>query len=540
MEYANISPDLIRGKVDPMIMKFLSERDMYCDEIFELSKDLSGGTYAIKKPTIYSALSRLEKKGWIRGYLVDNPRGGNRKYYNLTENGKNSLVERKDDWRFSKDVVDILLYGKLGKTKFGDAPDTEELRKVKAALEELDLEAMKRQQQLFEDQQFVENQKRLLQEQIKEETQVITQASAVIQEFLEEKSAEQAQEVDGQVKDTNGNITHLTQYITTNNYHPGYSNGVRNTGATHINHQNNAFSLPLTGANGLTAQSLSPVIQSDAVVQNINPYILGATAVEPEPSAIFEEYKAEEKNEEVIGQSPQVFQSTQIAIEAPEQDKHYPPTDNRLARYVQPGEYVVMPTKTASPVIMPNLLFPEEPVVQSYVPQPTIGVLSSENAFVIDIKPFVRHANIQDRNFILYNRLKAMVSIGVALILIALLAITNALLNNTSVSGVHTIFVFGYVSLVVYLLVNLAVFAVFPRLKRLNAFYNWEWWVRLLIFGSLVIITLGVNFASGLTDQSATSYHIAFLLVPMFVSFAVMLEWAGLYIMRNAQFFKSN
>ena len=77
-----ISADLIRGHINTIILRTLDERDKYGYEIMNEIEEKSHGQYALKQPTLYSALKRLESQGYIKAYWKTDEvsSGGRRKY----------------------------------------------------------------------------------------------------------------------------------------------------------------------------------------------------------------------------------------------------------------------------------------------------------------------------------------------------------------------------------------------------------------------------------------------------------------------------
>lgn len=104
-----ISSDLLRGHTDTMILKLLMSGDRYGYEITKRLQTDSGGEYELKEATMYSSLKRLESDGNIRWYWGDETQGGRRKYYSMTEKGKQTYQENKDNWEYAKRVLDRLL-----------------------------------------------------------------------------------------------------------------------------------------------------------------------------------------------------------------------------------------------------------------------------------------------------------------------------------------------------------------------------------------------------------------------------------------------
>ncbi|MBN9391805.1 MAG: PadR family transcriptional regulator [Chloroflexi bacterium] len=104
-----ISPDLLRGHTDTMILRLLLGGDKYGYEISKLIQANSNGEYELKEATMYSSLKRLENDGGITSYWGDETQGGRRKYYRVTEKGREIYFENKQNWEYAKQVLDQLL-----------------------------------------------------------------------------------------------------------------------------------------------------------------------------------------------------------------------------------------------------------------------------------------------------------------------------------------------------------------------------------------------------------------------------------------------
>ena len=124
-----VNTELIRGHVDTIILNSLVERDRYGYEILDIISNLSEGRYEIKQPTLYSCLKRLEKQGFISSYFGDETQGGRRRYYTLTEKGRDTLEQDQREWEFSRTIINKLLSDKEIDLKTVEAPfDPSELR----------------------------------------------------------------------------------------------------------------------------------------------------------------------------------------------------------------------------------------------------------------------------------------------------------------------------------------------------------------------------------------------------------------------------
>ena len=106
-----INSDVIRGHLDAIILRLISEKDRYG---YEISKEISSRTndeFQIKEATLYAVFQRLEKKELIESYLGDVSFGSKRRYYRITKLGRAYLAEEVRDWRKTKEIIDIFMEG---------------------------------------------------------------------------------------------------------------------------------------------------------------------------------------------------------------------------------------------------------------------------------------------------------------------------------------------------------------------------------------------------------------------------------------------
>ena len=109
MSETKITSDLLRGHTDTMILRLLFEADRYGYEIVKLIAERSAGEYELKEATMYSSVRRLEADGDITWYWGDETQGGRRKYFKITEKGKQTYERNKGNWEYAKRVLENLL-----------------------------------------------------------------------------------------------------------------------------------------------------------------------------------------------------------------------------------------------------------------------------------------------------------------------------------------------------------------------------------------------------------------------------------------------
>lgn len=104
-----LSADILRGYTDTIILRQLAEHDSYGYQINKTVSEKSDGTFELKEATLYTAFRRLETAGCIRSYWGDEQSGARRRYYTLTDAGKERLRQDRQVWQETRLLIDRLL-----------------------------------------------------------------------------------------------------------------------------------------------------------------------------------------------------------------------------------------------------------------------------------------------------------------------------------------------------------------------------------------------------------------------------------------------
>ena len=104
-----ISPDLLRGNTDAIILHLLSLRDSYGYEIYKAIIEITGEQFELKEATLYASFKRLTRENFISSYWGDETLGGRRKYYRITDEGRSKLAKCKADWKFAVNIINSLI-----------------------------------------------------------------------------------------------------------------------------------------------------------------------------------------------------------------------------------------------------------------------------------------------------------------------------------------------------------------------------------------------------------------------------------------------
>ena len=104
-----LSADILRGYTDTIILRQLAGGDSYGYQINKRVAEISGGGLEMKEATLYTAFRRLEGAGYIRSYWGDEMSGARRRYYALTTQGREKLLQDCEAWQETKRLIDRLL-----------------------------------------------------------------------------------------------------------------------------------------------------------------------------------------------------------------------------------------------------------------------------------------------------------------------------------------------------------------------------------------------------------------------------------------------
>src|SRR5215470_1825852 len=94
-----INKDLVAASATPLILAILSEGDSYGYAIIKRVGELSGGELEWTDGMLYPVLHRLERNGFVKAVWGESESGRRRRYYRLTESGKDELASQRRQWQ---------------------------------------------------------------------------------------------------------------------------------------------------------------------------------------------------------------------------------------------------------------------------------------------------------------------------------------------------------------------------------------------------------------------------------------------------------
>ncbi|GAB3792849.1 PadR family transcriptional regulator [Virgibacillus kimchii] len=94
-----------KGVLELCVLALLGQKDRYG---YELVQKISE-RIAISEGSVYPLLRRLAKEEYFTTYLQESKEGPSRKYYRLTQKGRDYLTQLREEWiRFSAGVNEVI------------------------------------------------------------------------------------------------------------------------------------------------------------------------------------------------------------------------------------------------------------------------------------------------------------------------------------------------------------------------------------------------------------------------------------------------
>jgi transcriptional regulator len=101
--------DLPQGTLDLLILKALSLEPMHGWALSQRIHHVSRETIDIPQGSLYPALHRLERRGWITAEWGASDNNRKAKYYELTRTGRSRLADETSEWTRLTTAVGLVL-----------------------------------------------------------------------------------------------------------------------------------------------------------------------------------------------------------------------------------------------------------------------------------------------------------------------------------------------------------------------------------------------------------------------------------------------
>ena len=107
---AATNQELLHGTLDVLVLKTLSWGPRHGYAIARWLEEITNDALAIGEGSLYPALYRMERRGWIAASWGVSELGRRAKVYHLTDEGRRQLEQQTAEWaEFARSVARVLL-----------------------------------------------------------------------------------------------------------------------------------------------------------------------------------------------------------------------------------------------------------------------------------------------------------------------------------------------------------------------------------------------------------------------------------------------
>ncbi|NIR44311.1 MAG: PadR family transcriptional regulator [Gemmatimonadetes bacterium] len=106
---AKVRSDLLQGTLDMIVLKTLELEPQHGWAISQRIRHISQGVFDLNDGSLYPALQRLERKGWITSSWQVTENNRRARYYRLTGAGRKRLAVEERKWVRASTAVNRIL-----------------------------------------------------------------------------------------------------------------------------------------------------------------------------------------------------------------------------------------------------------------------------------------------------------------------------------------------------------------------------------------------------------------------------------------------
>ena len=103
------SGDLLQGTLDMLILKVVALEPIHGYAIVQRLQQISKEALQIRQGSLYPALYRLERRGWLKADWKTSESGHEAKFYSLTREGRRQLQSETAGWKRLCDAISLVL-----------------------------------------------------------------------------------------------------------------------------------------------------------------------------------------------------------------------------------------------------------------------------------------------------------------------------------------------------------------------------------------------------------------------------------------------
>ena len=105
--------ELLQGTLELMVLKTLSLEPLHGWGIAQRIQQMSRDVFLVSQGSLYPALIRMKRRGWVRTSWRVTENGRRARYYELTAGGRRQLGVEQASWQRASSAVNWVLTSRL-------------------------------------------------------------------------------------------------------------------------------------------------------------------------------------------------------------------------------------------------------------------------------------------------------------------------------------------------------------------------------------------------------------------------------------------
>jgi transcriptional regulator len=101
----------VQGTLDLLILKTVALEPKHGWAIAKRIQQISQEVLQVQQGSLYPALNRLERKGWIKAKWAETETGREAKFYSLTAAGRVQLEKEAANWNRLSSAINLVVQG---------------------------------------------------------------------------------------------------------------------------------------------------------------------------------------------------------------------------------------------------------------------------------------------------------------------------------------------------------------------------------------------------------------------------------------------
>ena len=101
--------DILQGTLDLLILKIVALGPIHGYAIAQRIQQISKEVLQVQQGSLYPALHRLEKRGWLEAEWGESDNGREAKFYKLSAKGRKQLAAEQSNWNRLSEAVRLIM-----------------------------------------------------------------------------------------------------------------------------------------------------------------------------------------------------------------------------------------------------------------------------------------------------------------------------------------------------------------------------------------------------------------------------------------------